>query len=66
MTRKSGTHLYATYGALNSCFSALYVTYRCVPDFLVMVISNIIYQFLHSKLYICIERGINIFLYLMY
>ena len=29
-------------------FSAPYVICRCVPDFLVMVISNIIYQFLHS------------------
>ena len=26
--------------------------WRCVPDFLVMVISNLIYQFLHSKLHI--------------
>ena len=29
-------------------FSAPYVMCRCVPDFLVMVISNLIYQFLHS------------------
>ena len=32
-------------------FSAPYVACWCLPDFLVMVISNIIYQFLHSKLY---------------
>ena len=31
-------------------FSAPYVACRCLPDFLVMVISNIIYQFLHSKI----------------
>ena len=32
-------------------FNALYVACRCLPDFLVMVISYIIYQFFHSKLY---------------
>ena len=30
-------------------FSAPYVACRCLPDFLVMVISNIFYQFLHSQ-----------------
>ena len=33
-------------------FSAPYVTCRCVPEFLVMVISNLIYQFLYVCIYL--------------